>query len=338
MRVVTAALAGVVVAVAVATRAAAAPPPPNIVVILADDLGWGDVLNGGPALTPHLDAFRDAPSTVHFPRFVIGGSVCSPTRATILTGRTNTRDCITYVEQTALPLQLQGITLADYAKSAGAVTGFFGKWHLSSMTDSLAGGSCYAKAATNGTCLPGYVAPKASPALCCDGRDAQLPPHNPLAFGFDTVFATSQVAPTSTSNCGCTQTVPGAGIGCNLGHYAGAGHMPDWMPGLECDQTYYTVKPGQPLQPYPVVTDTDDADMLVQRWEAFASDAIARGLPFVSQISFHNVHIPFVAPPEFRSLYPNATFVEQDYWGAISAMDAAIGRVRGFLRDMNVSE
>ena len=60
---------------------------PNIILIMADDQGWGDVgFNGHPHLnTPHLDAM--AQNGAVFSRFYSAGSVCSPTRASVMTGR-----------------------------------------------------------------------------------------------------------------------------------------------------------------------------------------------------------------------------------------------------------
>ena len=67
----------------------------NVVVLLADDLGFGDPgYQGGRAKTPHLDAMSKSPHSLVFNRFYCGGAVCSPTRASILTGRTPNRVCM----------------------------------------------------------------------------------------------------------------------------------------------------------------------------------------------------------------------------------------------------
>ena len=50
--------------------------------------------NGGPARTPHLDAMSTAPGAMQLSRFYCGGAVCSPTRASHLTGRTPNRVCM----------------------------------------------------------------------------------------------------------------------------------------------------------------------------------------------------------------------------------------------------
>ena len=70
---------------------AAAEDRPNIVLVMADDMGWGETsYNGHPILrTPHLDEM--AAHGLRFNRFYAGGPVCSPTRATVLTGRAHDR-------------------------------------------------------------------------------------------------------------------------------------------------------------------------------------------------------------------------------------------------------
>jgi hypothetical protein len=127
----TAAAAAAAAAAVPALPGSRAARGPNFVVMLADDYGWGDPsppLGVGVGQTPELNAMALAPGAVHFPRSYIGGSVCSPSRASILTGRSCTRDCVISVESMALPLQLQGNTIADVARAAGLDTLFVGKW------------------------------------------------------------------------------------------------------------------------------------------------------------------------------------------------------------------
>ena len=72
---------------------------PNILMILADDMGWGDTTyNNGTAHTPFLDLWSQSHNVFKFNRGYSGGSVCSPTRACILTGRTPDRECILSAE------------------------------------------------------------------------------------------------------------------------------------------------------------------------------------------------------------------------------------------------
>ena len=103
---------------------------PNIVLVMADDQGWGQVgYNGHPHLkTPHLDAM--ASSGIRFNRFYAGAPTCSPTRASVLTGRTPER---TGVPAIGNRLCLQEKTLPQALKNAGYATAHFGKWHLNGV-------------------------------------------------------------------------------------------------------------------------------------------------------------------------------------------------------------
>jgi len=103
---------------------------PNIILVMADDMGWGQTgYRNHPLLkTPHLDAM--AANGLRFERFYAGGPVCSPTRASVLTGRSHDR---TGVLQHGYALRTQEKTLPQALKGAGYVTGHFGKWHLNGL-------------------------------------------------------------------------------------------------------------------------------------------------------------------------------------------------------------
>ena len=116
---------GTVLAIALLSAVSqAAPLRSNVVLMLLDDIGYGDLDYGdgehvSPSKTPHIAAFATGPNSVHFRRFYSGGAVCSPTRSSMVTGRTPTRECIINVEANALPLVLNKSTTAAYARSAG---------------------------------------------------------------------------------------------------------------------------------------------------------------------------------------------------------------------------
>ncbi|MBI5773806.1 MAG: sulfatase-like hydrolase/transferase [Verrucomicrobia bacterium] len=109
---------------------AAPVPRPNFVLCMADDQGWGDMAyNGHPAVkTPVFDEM--ARMGWRFDRFYAGAPVCSPTRASVMTGRTPNRIGTFSWGWTLRP---QEITVAEALKSAGYATGHFGKWHLGSV-------------------------------------------------------------------------------------------------------------------------------------------------------------------------------------------------------------
>lgn len=109
---------------------AAAAERPHIVLVMADDHGYGDTgFTGHPFVqTPHLDAMADG--GVVFNRFYASAPVCSPTRASFMTGRHPFR---TNVPNHGHYMRPHEKTIAEALKSAGYVTGHFGKWHIGSV-------------------------------------------------------------------------------------------------------------------------------------------------------------------------------------------------------------
>lgn len=123
---------------------------PNVVLVMADDMGWGDVIfpvrigldkNNQPVTypgtalwqMPNLQAMAD--NGLLFSRMYSQSPVCSPTRASVLTGRTPQRMNIPFANTGSLPNGEH--TLPEYAKAIGYNTGFFGKWHLGVFTRDL---------------------------------------------------------------------------------------------------------------------------------------------------------------------------------------------------------
>lgn len=102
---------------------------PNIILVMADDQGWGDVgYNGHPFVkTPELDAM--AKEGFVFDRFYAAAPVCSPTRASVMTGRNPIRTKVTNHGRYMRPHEQ---TIAESLQAAGYVTGIFGKVHLGS--------------------------------------------------------------------------------------------------------------------------------------------------------------------------------------------------------------
>lgn len=108
----------------------AAAGQPNIIFCMADDLGYGDVgYQGHPILqTPALDEM--AASGWRFNRFYSASPVCSPTRASVLTGRHPNRAGVFRWGNALRPKER---SLATLLAESGYRTGFFGKWHLGSI-------------------------------------------------------------------------------------------------------------------------------------------------------------------------------------------------------------
>lgn len=127
-----------------ADAAPAQPRKPNIVLFLADDVGWGELgFQGEKTIpTPHIDSI--AKNGVRFTQGYVSGTVCSPSRAGLMTGRYPTRFGHEFNEtagknQGAVPfgLPLTETTLAQRLKALGYATACIGKWHLGNTRDFL---------------------------------------------------------------------------------------------------------------------------------------------------------------------------------------------------------
>ena len=134
----------------------------NVILLMADDLGWGDVgFNGNEKIiTPHLDKMSE--SGIRFTNFYAAAPLCSPTRASVLTGRSPFRQGI-FAAHTA-GMRAAEKTIAEVLKKEGYATGFFGKWHL------------------------GWVEPDK-----VESRGMYSPPWH---HGYEEVFATKSAVPT----------------------------------------------------------------------------------------------------------------------------------------------
>ena len=110
----------------------AANQRPNVVILLSDDLGYKDIgCYGGPVKTPNLDKLAE--NGARFETFYSGCAVCSPSRATLLTGRQHIRTGIyNWIDDETQKSHLleSEVTIAEVLKKAGYSTAHVGKWHL----------------------------------------------------------------------------------------------------------------------------------------------------------------------------------------------------------------
>ncbi len=123
-----------------ASSSVSANTRPNVVLIFADDLGYGDLGCFGSTTirTPHLD--RLAAEGRRFTSFLVASSVCSPSRAALLTGSYPKR--VGLHEGVLYPASKKGLnaeehTLADHFRQQGYATACFGKWHLGDHPETM---------------------------------------------------------------------------------------------------------------------------------------------------------------------------------------------------------
>lgn len=166
--------------------------PTNFVFFLVDDLGWADLSCYGSTFheTPNIDALAD--SGMKFTNGYAAASICSPTRASILTGRHPVRvDVTDWIPGQKLPedgtqkflhvedrdnLALEETTIAEALKAKGYATFFAGKWHLGDKGywpddqgfDHNIGGH------DRGSPPGGYYSPWNNPALKSKGKGEYL--------------------------------------------------------------------------------------------------------------------------------------------------------------------
>jgi arylsulfatase A-like enzyme len=113
------------------------PGPPNVVLIVADDLGYGDLASYGHRVlkTPALD--RLAGEGIRLTSYYAPSPLCSPSRASLLTGRIHRRTGIEswIPPDTDVQLGPRELTIATLLKQRGYRTAVFGKWHLNGGLD-----------------------------------------------------------------------------------------------------------------------------------------------------------------------------------------------------------
>ncbi|MCA9076664.1 MAG: sulfatase [Planctomycetaceae bacterium] len=142
MKLGSAMLLGVVFTMAMSVAEAR---PPNVIVIFCDNLGYGDIEPFGSTLhrTPHLN--RMAKEGRKFTHFCVTAGVCTPSRASLMTGcyaqrigmHTNPRDGQVLRPISPYGLHPDEVTIAEALKQQGYATAIIGKWHLGDQPEFL---------------------------------------------------------------------------------------------------------------------------------------------------------------------------------------------------------
>ena len=225
---------------------------PNIILVMADDQGWGDMgYNGHPVLkTPNFDEM--ARTGLCFNRFYAAAPVSSPTRGSVMTGRHPNRfGCFSW----GRTIRPQEVTVAEALKSAGYVTGHFGKWHL--------------------------------------GPVRKESPINPDNSGFDEWFS-----------------------------------APNFF-----DNDPILSREGKAVQTY-----GESSMVTVDAAIEFIRKHANKSQPFFAVVWFGSPHNPHLAVEQDREPYSDLPEKLQHYYGEITGMDRAFGKLRQELKTLGINK
>ncbi len=279
---------------------------PNIILVMCDDLGWGDVgFNGNQVIqTPHLD--RMAAKGIRFDRFYAAGAVCSPTRASCITGRNPYRMGI--YTANAGHMKTEEITLPEILRTQGYTSGHFGKWHLGTLTAMIQDAN--------------------------RGRPRDYTHYSlPTANGYDRYFCTESKVPTWDPMIKPVEFDTEKGESLRYGWAA----IEDQRRGKEIETygTYYWEGPESMVLKN---VEGDNSRVIMDRVLPFIKSAVHAHRPFFATVWFHTPHLPVVTGKKYREQYAEYTHEEQLYYGTISAMDEQMGRLWSMLEDLGVAE
>ena len=84
--------------------------------------------------------------------------------------------------------------------------------------------------------------------------------------------------------------------------------------------------------------DGDDSRVIMDRVIPFIRDAVKQDQPFFGVVWFHTPHLPVIAGKSYKEPYSELSEDQQHYYGALTAMDEQVGRLRKTLRELDVSE
>ena len=299
----------------------------NVVLIMADDMGWGDPgYNGGKPLTPELDKMAAANSTIVLDRFY-AENVCSPTRASVMTGRVPDRMCIWTASMNWMPssptppiqhspgdtdtltpgffvraqantngLPTDEFTVGDAATKSGRIAGHFGKWHLGAFSDRIS-----------------------NRHMSQQGQNVS----GPLQHGYTRMFSAQPPAWAHVNpNCGCcanktagcldtpvrpvdAPTITPSTTCVNKNQLVEGNALKGFNE--ECDTYYYAdaTAPGG-VRAHTDLLDEDDSKVIGDAVVNFIHDATTvEKKNFLATVWFHTPHQNFAASDKWLSLYMN---------------------------------
>ncbi len=277
---------------------------PNILYLLADDLGYGDVeYNGGKAKTPNLNQMARGPNSVLLTRFYLGGPVCSPTRGTLLTGRNHNRYCIWHADL-GVPCN-DGECPCSMPLPTSEVT-----------LPELLKNEGY-KTAIFGKWHVGDL-------KVIEGGNKKWPVSHPGMHGFDLWLVTERDTSSVAPNCQCSER-----FSCTV--------EKRWYQHKTCRDYHYMDKESEKLQAYHN-SIIGDSDFIVDMFEKYLQKLHSSEKLFFVILAFHDVHRVYYALDPYYTMYRKQGYSRDvtHYYGAISQLDQAIGRVRGLLETYGI--
>lgn len=281
---------------------ASAGKGPNVILIMTDDQGWYDAgFNGNAEVkTPWMDSLASA--GIVFDRFYSASAVCSPTRASVLTGRNPLRLNIPYANTGHM--KSEEITIPEILKKEGYSTGHFGKWHLGTLTKSHLD-------ANRG------------------GRAEFIDEYSiPAQHGYDISFCTESKVPTFDPMIYPVSFIEGESK--NYGWRA--------MENYDSAISYGTAYWAEANQRDTSNVRGDDSRIIMDRVIPFIENSLQEDQPFFTTIWFHTPHLPVVSDSIHRSFYSQMELTKQIYYGTITAMDEQIGRLWRMLEKYGIQE
>ncbi|GAA4237880.1 sulfatase-like hydrolase/transferase [Postechiella marina] len=275
---------------------------PNIILIMTDDQGWFDAgFNGNKTIkTPNLDML--AAKGVILDRFYSASAVCSPTRASVVTGRNPYR--IEIPDANSGHMKTDEITLAELVKKEGYATAHFGKWHLGIHT-------------------------KKELDANRGGKEKHFKHYSvPSMHGYDEYFCTESKVPTydpmispvvyneeESLKYGWTSIKKGTeSKNYNTSYWVG-------------DEKKATEN-----------LDGDDTKVIIDRLLPFIEKSVKNKKPFFTTVWPHTPHLPVVTSDYYKNKYYGMTNKEKLYYGCITALDDQIGRLWKNLEEKGIAE